>query len=998
MLNLSAITDHKVVWEVDSGDITVSGQIDDHCLVFLESTGGNITIQGKIDNNCRVTLNAPNGSVFVGTTGSADDQKIDGNSSVKVTAGKDVRFGSYLHRASADVISHGTASVAGELSFGSRIRFVADGNITLGDAVDGSARVELVSNQGSVTIDKKVSGQSKAWITAATDVKIGQIGSDDDKKIDGDSFVNATAGGLIDLGGVINGSNTMVDLAACGSVSIGQAISGGATVRLASAAATINVTGGLSDSNTRVTFSPVAAPFKPALNNGAPSPVAADWTHGDPLCLAPFTNGPWWENWSQTFGYVVPERAIPRSLDELVLAVTGSGNVDRPDTTPVKAVGGGWSFTDASLPLQQSDVDRISIVNKGRRGQQSMHSLLDNLPSAAGAPMDLLPGAVTHNLAASTAYNQATLAQITMGGAQLPSPAAKARLIDTRGLASSLQCNLSNIRTTATSATPAGRPMPSSDEILFWVEAGITIADLQQLLDHQSPRLALQATGGSPGATLAGTLSTATHGGEWSFKLLVDQVRAIHLVGPGGEQWWIEGSVPVADLGKLQANGFPKIGAANFIAGSWTMDGLTPQDVLDAVTVSMGTMGVIYSVVLAVVPQFGIHQIVTSMPWNAMLQKASITETQLRSGDTTANLSLVDAILDGSKNGTGIGKGTNIYADLAINPINQDCWIVNRESTPIPDDANLATPSIDDYLATLEFAMADTDDVGGNKLFGRVFDMLHWMTNLVNFATSDIVGDLINGGPETTAATSNLLGFLGAVPNMLVGALATACFQVRANVLQDPTNADNGINFFGDMLTGIFHAMQGTRRGKNSETGINADSTGVSYKVGAIGWPDTGVPGRGFEIALDPTNAFTFLQTALFDDVFPNVMRNGNNPFVGYISVRICPPSRRLVAMQQYSPQSVMIEVVAYRSPEANTVMDAILDRVHSFGASGPKPILHWGLENGVADPAMLAASPLGQPYKGSMSRLDVFRQVRTLLRKSHPPVFDNAFTARLGL
>ena len=73
------------------------------------------------------------------------------------------------------------------------------------------------------------------------------------------------------------------------------------------------------------------------------------------------------------------------------------------------------------------------------------------------------------------------------------------------------------------------------------------MADLQQLLDHQLPRMAIQASGGSPGATLAGTLSTATHGGEWQWPLLVDRVKAVHLVAPGGVEWWIEGDEPIAD-------------------------------------------------------------------------------------------------------------------------------------------------------------------------------------------------------------------------------------------------------------------------------------------------------------------------------------------------------------------------------------------------------------------------------------------------------------------
>jgi hypothetical protein len=60
---------------------------------------------------------------------------------------------------------------------------------------------------------------------------------------------------------------------------------------------------------------------------------------------------------------------------------------------------------------------------------------------------------------------------------------------------------------------------------LFDVEAETTMEDLNQLLDHQSPRLALQASGGSVGATLAGVMASATHGAEFQWPLLIGQVR-----------------------------------------------------------------------------------------------------------------------------------------------------------------------------------------------------------------------------------------------------------------------------------------------------------------------------------------------------------------------------------------------------------------------------------------------------------------------------------------
>ncbi len=999
MLTLAAIDNHSVVWQTDPSGITVNGHIDEHSLVFLE-TPGDITITGKIDGGSQVTLKA-GGNVSIGsdTTLSSDDRKIDGKSSVTVSAGGSITFGSYIHKATADLRANGSITVPGEINYGARIRNIADGIITYGDKIDGSSRLDAVSNRSSITINKKITGGSKVWLTASGNVSIGQTGSDDDKKIDSDSFVAATSGGQIDLGGAVDNSHTCVDFAACGTVTLHKTIQGGATVRLMSAAGKITVADGISDSGTHVTSFPTGA-LSTKLNNDAPAPVQTDWTFGDPLCLATPKAGSWWQNWSQTFGYVVPDRRVPRSLDDLAKAVVGAPIGREPDKTPVKAVGGGWSFTDASLPLLQPDVEAISIFNKGRRGMQGMRNLLESLSAAAATPMDLLPDAVAQNQNFSTRYNQSLLRQITNGGAQLSTPASNARIIDTRNLASSLQCDFPGIQTSVTGSDPAGRPLPQ--DILFHVEAGITIADLQQLLDHQSPRLALRATGGSPGATLAGTLSSATHGGEFSSPLLVDEVRAIHLVGPGGVQWWIEGDIPVADPVKLQAR-YPAIDAAHFIGGPlsptpWSgISGLSAQDVLKAVVVSMGTMGVIYSVVLHVVQQFGIRQVVTSLTWDALLAKAGVTRAQLTSADPKANTQVLMALLQGDVNGTGILQNENVYADLAINPINLDCWIVNREQTPaLPDDPNTPGTSLNDFMETLAFELGKSDDVNGDKLMGRVFDVFHYPTNIVNFA-SDAFGNFWNGGPETTSNVTNLLGLVTSLSSAQVGALAALCAQVAANMHND-SNPDNGLDFFGGVLTGIFHAMQGTRRGRNAASGLNSDTTAVSYTVGAIGWPDTGIPGRGFEIALDPTNAFTFLQKAIIDDVLANTMRNGKNPLLGYISVRVCPPTQTLLGMQQYSPWSVMTEIVAYRSPEANAVMDAILDRVLAFKGPGPLPLLHWGLENDRFQASNLVASPLGQPFRGAMTRLDAFRAIRNFLRGGHPPVFDNAFTARMGL
>ena len=978
------------VQQVDSGDMHVSGKIDSGSFVFLVSTGGSITvdgkidgvsqgilvsakgtitIKGKIDNNSQATLKAA-GSVMIGTEGGDGDRKIDNNSSVAVVAGGDIVLGGKIDNNSAvDFRAHGGISTA-KIDGTSIVRLLADGDISVTDKIDGASRVDLVSNRGSVTIHGKIDGDSKVSLTASQDIGIGSDANlgDGDRKIDGNSLVTAIAGESISVGGGIYKDHTNVDFAAVGGILIGKDISGGPTVRLLSARGKIVVTDGISDNGTTVKFFPPGALV--ANNNGA-QVSEEEWAAPDMLSLAAAPPGYWWENFPQTFGYVTPFRVVPRSVDDIVKAIK---TLDGP--VPVKAVGGGFSFSDVGLPFQtQRGVDNASTQLRGRWQQQDMRHVLEGLNDIHAEPMDLLPQAVDRNLDFSTAYDQGQLRQITSSGSQLPGFSRNAAcLIDTRSLASSLQDQFRDIRVKVTGTPP----------VLFHVEAGITMLDLQQLLDHQQRRLALQAPSAGPsGATLAGMLSTATHGAEFQAPLPADSVRAIHLVGPGGEQWWIEGDVRVANQKKLQLR-YPQIDKAHFIAKGWSgIPGLTAQDVLNAVTVSMGTMGVIYSVVLEVVPQFGVRQVVHPTTWDDLLLAANVVEQDLRDGNAAANKRVLNVLLDGGLNGTGIAEKDNVFAHVRINPFNFDCWVINQEVTPnLPDDPNNPSP---DYLGALTPAMAlrAVDKFQHKLALGRVFDFLSWATDDLDVVFSDL------------GQASRLLSFITGLGDVFGGALAALSVQAAANVMNIFDHPDRGQQFLGDLVSGVFHALHGTGPGQNSDT------TSVPYQFGAIGWPARGTPGRGLEIALDPENAFTFVQKVLFDEVrdtFMSEVSRPLKPLIGYIAIRVCKTTKTLLGMQQYSPFSVMVEVAGYRTPEADEVMDQIQAKALAFSPDGPKPLLHWGLENDQVTAAYLTGTPLGQPYKSSLTRLEAFTKIRNFLKNGNPPVFDNNFSARLGL
>ena len=595
-------------------------------------------------------------------------------------------------------------------------------------------------------------------------------------------------------------------------------------------------------------------------------------------------------------------------------------------------------------------------------------------------PMDLEPARANRAMQLLTSYDVTNLRRQTPSGVNLPSTDPM-RLIDTRALASSLQADLAAIR-----LDPAPPPT-DPDEVLFHVEAGITMADLQQLLDHQSPRLAIRASGGSPGATLAGALATATHGGEHRWPLLVDCVRAIHLVGPGGLEWWIEGDQPIADFRKMQAvQNYKNIPSTRFIAGAWAgIPGLTAPDVLAAVTVSMGTMGVVYSVVLGVRPQFGIRQVVAnSGTWTEVLATAGVTEASLRAHDPKANEQVLQHLMDGTANGTGIGVADNVYVDLAINPIDRQCWIVNRQEVAVPvDPSPPSTLPNGIFEAVVRAVTGGTDQslFHESRSSGHVLDFLSY-----GYADTDQINN--------ASQVARVVAFVLAQGDPIGALMAVLNAQTVLNLHNHTAEPSRGLAFVGDVLTGFFHALEGTTPLGTSE------EIAVSYRVGAIGWPDGGMPGRGLEVALDPRVAFSFLQEVILDDVLGTRMPATQAPLIGYVSIRVCPLTSTLMGMQQLSRQNVMIELVGYRSPQVGPLFDAVQAAALQYQPipSIPRPLLHWGLENDQMRDTHLALTPLGHPFKTFPSRVEAFRAVRSLIAAGHPQVFDNWFTQRLGL
>lgn len=948
-------------------DIHVQGKIDGGSQVSLTSRTGSITVDGKIDGSSSANLTAQ-GDIRIGATGDGGNRKIDGSSTATLTS----HAGRIRIDGKIDGSSHVTLSSEGEIRIGAH--GAADDR-----KIDGNSEVTANSLRGDVLIDGKIDNNSKVQLSAAGDVEIGRHGDFGDRKIDNNCDVRIRAGGRILLGDKIDG-DSVVDLRACEGIEIIGKIDGESMVRMAIARGSIRVRDKIGNRRTRVRFWPEDSLTVDGGIHDA-SVTTEDWAGTDWRCFSgEDRTGSLIRDWGWTFGFVTPSRMVPRSREELIKIIRGL----RPGHR-AKARGGGWSFGDCVLPLtSQDEVDRVSLLKRGEREVHDFRRVLEGLDRFRRRPVDLHPNTFQRAYDTGRSYNQPNLREDVASGADLPSTDERYVVIDTRGLASSLQTQLEKVLT-----ANARQRVERQDKHYFWVEAGITITALNTLLDHQKPRLAIQASGGSPGATLAGTLATATHGGEFRWPLLVDMVRAIHLVGPGGEEWWIEGKEAIADFEAIQGL-YPRIDPEHFIAGAWSgLDDLLAADVLNAVIVSLGTMGVVYSVILEVVDQYGIEQRTVAIDsWQALLQLAQTSEDELREDNVAANQRVLDLLIDGRANGSGVDKDDNVYIDLAINPINRACWVINRRITDrLPTDPNPLAVGFDSYLSSADQMLsrnASTTSVAHffrSALAGRIHDFLHYGTSVTDI-------------PNNIGQIQRLLSFITSRPPIMATGLATLNVQAVLNEARGRAS-NRGQQFLADVLDTVLHALQGTGQGQVAST------TGVSHLVGAIGWPDDGIPGRGIEVALSPDKAFSYLQKIIFDQVIEKSMIEENQPLIGYISIRVCPATNTFMGMQQHAPYSVMIELVGLRTPEANAVMNEVQSRtLQANREDNLNAMLHWGLEHDQLQAADLDHMPVTKPLASNPGyrQIDAVRDIRRLFLKGHEPVFDNNFVRRLSL
>ncbi len=141
---------------------------------------------------------------------------------------------------------------------------------------------------------------------------------------------------------------------------------------------------------------------------------------------------------------------------------------------------------------------------------------------------------------------------------------------------------------------------------LRFLECGESIAEVNKLLFREG--LSLKASGSNNGQTLAGALSTGTHGGAFDFGAIPEFVVGLHLVvGPSKHVYLQRKSTPVIK------KEFADVLDAQF---------LEDDELFNAALVSFGSFGIIQGIMIEARDLFILHATRFFHPFNAALKNA----------------------------------------------------------------------------------------------------------------------------------------------------------------------------------------------------------------------------------------------------------------------------------------------------------------------------------------------------------------------------------------
>ena len=552
----------------------------------------------------------------------------------------------------------------------------------------------------------------------------------------------------------------------------------------------------------------------------------------------PYVTGAAFANWAHNVTLTPHRIYSPATVDELVGIVKDA----EANGASVRAVGSGWSFTDVMLTP-----DYLVYTD-------NLDALLSETISGTDYPDDPVFGALT------SAAKGRLLCHVHAG----------IKIHDLHDALESRSGNgFSNLPPVRLNDGPGGSPQ-----------------------DHG---YALKTLGGSGGQSIVGAISTSTHGGDdhdaagGSIPPLPDMVHGIHLVTTGGTEFFIQrgGQRAIADAAML-AELMP------CVAGRIISD----DDAFNATIVSMGRMGLIYSVVLEVQEQYVLRENLSQDTWN-----------NVRSGGMLNSL-----------------RASHRFVEVLILPYaNSDgdhtCFVTTRDQVQ-PTGPPFGAPGFSAFNFACEqpgvLAVTIAGIIGGLA------------SSIAALLAIPIIG------PVLAAADIALMAVLVPLldPNVTIGDYLAAAVNIATNLGQ--------LDFGEWLVNTILSSAQSPN--------VRQD---LSYKVmDTYDYSADCYKALSLEVAFDAEGSAYLDYIQRLFDLINNFA--AENILVGaYISLRFCAGSAALLAIEQW-PHTVCIEISALAGLAGEVdVLAQFEAEAASRGAT-----VHWGQLNSRSRADVEAAFP----------------------------------------
>jgi hypothetical protein len=534
---------------------------------------------------------------------------------------------------------------------------------------------------------------------------------------------------------------------------------------------------------------------------------------------------------------------------------------------------------------------------------------------------------------------------------------------------------------------------------------------------------AFQTLGGAGGQTVFGALATGTHGGDFHMPPIADAVMALHLVADGGKHYWIEPE-SLHRMGARLTDDEPlrALYGQDRYGGPGNFEVIRDDNMFYSVLVCAGRFGIVYSIVIAAVRQYCLHQERRLTTWQEIRDQirdptsALYTQHDQPQPPPSPNKFLQIAVSvtphdNFTRNLAGVTKRWNV--PLAANPGTNEpagrperCGAISTAFDPaiqaprfeLAGNSRTYSPDRNSPGAEpsfLERACANANFTAGviESVIAEVEDFVHSNGVVVGTAIAAITA--AGGG----AALLMLLAALLAILPILAALLALLRSQgkplfgqsmndIRNMLLSPPDPAQRAAGIFVWQLI-AYKTFAGQQESADYEAISYAVMDGHDYFDRSCN-----INVDSIEVFFDATNPMLvpYVDELLAFEIGQEV--NAGKAFVGYISLRFTGPTRARIGMQRF-PLSCAIEVSGLR--DATGVTELIDYATMLALDSNYQGILHWGQRND-SQRAHLEER-FGDTLANPVGNLRTWRQaLARITGNGRFDGFSNAFTRRTGL